>query len=128
MEKPQSEYISSVRVANNGVGIQDRFGNALEVWKTGLPGCVRGEFKRVALLHHETETRGFQLSYNTLCVVSAQGEGFVYDVPPGSEASVTLRTHIQIPHGSVPSFSLSNSSFMFRILLHGIIVGNYAGD
>lgn len=81
----------------NGTAVWDRFGNALEVWETGLPGCEKGEFKNIALLHHQTETRGFQLSYDTLCVVSTQGEGFVYDI---HDTSVSLRTHMHIaPEG-----------------------------
>ncbi|KKY37068.1 hypothetical protein UCDDA912_g02971 [Diaporthe ampelina] len=86
----------------NGTAVWDRFGNALEVWKTDLPGCGRGEFRRVALLHHDTETRGFQLSFDTLCVVSTEGEGFVYDVPAACpETPVSLRTHLQIAHGAI---------------------------
>lgn len=99
----------------NGTAVWDRFGNALEVWRTGLPGCERGEFKRVALLNHETETRGFQLSYDTLCVVSTQGEGFVYDVSPSSETPVSLRTRMQIAHGAVGHLDQSDSVVMYSM-------------
>ncbi|TKA75597.1 hypothetical protein B0A55_06347 [Friedmanniomyces simplex] len=64
----------------DGMAVFDREGNALEVWQTGLDGLRRGEFKRLAVLPHERQTRGFQLSGGTLCVASTEGEGLVYDM------------------------------------------------
>lgn len=84
----------------DGTAVWDRFGNTLEVWKTELPGLPRGHFKNVGLLHHEVETRGFQLSYSTICVVSTDGHGFVYDVQPG-DTPPTLQTHLEIPEGAI---------------------------
>lgn len=102
--------------AANMVPAQDRFGNALEVWKTDLPGCGRGEFRQVALLHHDTETRGFQLSYNTLCVVSTEGEGFVYDVPAACpETPVSLRTHLQIANGAIGHLDQARQAVMYSM-------------
>ncbi|KAF2769138.1 hypothetical protein EJ03DRAFT_312926 [Teratosphaeria nubilosa] len=64
----------------DGTACFDCEGDAIEVWKTELEeGMGRGEFRRVAVLEHNYQTRGLQLSYNTLCVVSTQGKGFVYD-------------------------------------------------
>lgn len=86
------------------------------MWKTGLPGCGRGEFRRVALLHHDTETRGFQLSYDTLCVVSTEGEGFVYDVPAACpETPVSLRTHLQIAQGAIGHLDQAQQAVMYSL-------------
>lgn len=99
---------------------QDRFGNALEVWKTGFDGCERGEFKNIALLHHQTETRGFQLSYDTLCVVSAEGEAFVYDISCSPETPVSLRAQMNIAHGAVGHlFQCDDKAVMYSMGLGG---------
>ncbi|ROV92977.1 hypothetical protein VMCG_08975 [Cytospora schulzeri] len=100
----------------DGTAVWDRFGNAIEVWKTDLPGCVRGEFRRVALLPHDTETRGFQLSFDTLSVVSTEGEGFVYDIPPSCpETPVTLRTHLDIAHGAIGHLDQDQDVVMYSM-------------
>ncbi|KAI5245792.1 hypothetical protein E4T43_02921 [Aureobasidium subglaciale] len=66
----------------SGTACWDRFGNAVEVWKADE--VERGTFHRVSILEHDVETRGFQLSrFNdkeTLCVVSSEGKGFVWDL------------------------------------------------
>lgn len=66
----------------SGTACWDRFGNAIEVWKADE--VERGTFHRTGLLEHDCETRGFQLSrFNdkeTLCVVSSEGKGFVWDL------------------------------------------------
>lgn len=84
----------------DGTAVWDRGGNAVEVWRTDHElGMARGEFKNVAVLPHNFQTRGFQLSYNTLCVVSSEGRGFVYkDVATGVP---NLQTEIQIEAGAV---------------------------
>ncbi|KAJ0114358.1 hypothetical protein J7T55_010747 [Diaporthe amygdali] len=117
----------------DGTAVWDRFGNSLEVWKTDLPDCVRGEFRRVALLPHDTETRGFQLSYDTLCVVSTEGEGFVYDVPTARpEAPVTLRTHLRIANGAIGHlyqcqkavvYSMGSEGYHFHDKISGELLG-----
>ncbi|OBW68981.1 MAG: Dockerin type 1 [Aureobasidium pullulans] len=67
---------------DSGTACWDRFGNAVEVWKADE--VERGTFHRVAILNHDCETRGFQLSrFNdkeTLCIVSSEGKGFVWDL------------------------------------------------
>lgn len=66
----------------SGTACWDRFGNAIEVWKADE--VERGTFHRTGILEHDCETRGFQLSrFNdkeTLCVVSSEGKGFVWDL------------------------------------------------
>ncbi|KAG2411726.1 hypothetical protein HFD88_009282 [Aspergillus terreus] len=64
----------------DGMAVFDREGDAVEVWQAGLEGAAHGEFRRIAVLNHDCQTRGFQLSYWTLCVVSNKGKGFVYDM------------------------------------------------
>lgn len=77
----------------DGTAVWDREGNAVEVWRTEQEGTSRGEFKQVAILPHESTTRGFQLSFDTLCVVSSDGEGFVYgNMTTGTPS---LKTHIR---------------------------------
>lgn len=103
-----------------GLAAWDRFGNSIEVWQADDDVGNRGVFRRAAVLHHDCETRGYQLSYDTLCVVSSDGEGFVYDMKklvdrnddddddgddddddkPKPKPSL-LRTHIDIEHGAV---------------------------
>ncbi|KAH6655823.1 hypothetical protein BKA67DRAFT_561950 [Truncatella angustata] len=98
----------------DGTAVWDRFGNTLEVWKTDLPGLPRGHFRNVALLHHDAETRGFQLSYNTLCVVSTDGCGFVYDVP-SDDASPVLRMRIDIPQGAIGHLDQNEQAVMYSM-------------
>ena len=64
----------------DGTAVWDREGNAIEVWRTDYAGLPRGIFQRIAILPHDCQTRGFQLSYNTLCVVSTEGQTFTYDL------------------------------------------------
>lgn len=77
----------------DGVAAWDRWGNAIEIWQADE--SQRGVFRRTAILPHDCETRGFQLSYKTLCVVSSEGEGFVYDMtktPPHLKTNVKIET------------------------------------
>ncbi|KAF2718722.1 hypothetical protein K431DRAFT_230287 [Polychaeton citri CBS 116435] len=75
------------QIGGRAVAVFDRWGNALEVWRTvqdanveACTGKERGIFELVAVLHHDCETRGYQLSHDTLCVVSTEGQGFIYDL------------------------------------------------
>ncbi|KAI4712583.1 hypothetical protein J4E89_002851 [Alternaria sp. Ai002NY15] len=82
----------------DGMAAFDREGDAVEIWRTDQEGTARGEFQRVAVLDHDCQTRGFQLSYWTLVVVSVEGQGFVYDMkqnPPN------LITHLEIEQDAV---------------------------
>ncbi|KAJ6121255.1 hypothetical protein N7512_003720 [Penicillium capsulatum] len=96
----------------DGMAVFDREGDAVEVWQTDLDGCARGEFRRIAILNHECQTRGFQLSYWTLCVVSNEGQGFVYDM---SQRPPTLTTHLKIEHGAVGHLDQSEDAVIYSI-------------
>ncbi|PLN80203.1 hypothetical protein BDW42DRAFT_171410 [Aspergillus taichungensis] len=82
----------------DGMVVFDREGDAVEVWQAGLEGAQHGEFRRIAVLNHDCQTRGFQLSFWTLCVVSSEGQGFVYDM---TQRPPKLRTHLQIQDGGI---------------------------
>lgn len=99
------EYESGTMVFNSA-------GNVLEVWKTGQDGCSRGEFRRTAVLPHQCNIRGFQLSYNTLCVVSAEGEGFVYDM---NTTTPRLRTHLAVADGVVGHLDQDDEVVMYSL-------------
>jgi hypothetical protein len=102
----------------DGVAVWDRMGNSLEVWKTDLPDLPKGHFRNVGLLHHDAETRGFQLSYRTICVASTDGHGFVYDVQPG-DASPTLRLHLDIEQGAVGHLDQCEHAVMYSMGAEG---------
>jgi hypothetical protein len=80
----------------DGTAVFDREGDAVEVWKIDS-NAARGQFKRVAVLNHDRQTRGFQLRDNTLCVVSSEGKGYVYDLA----GIPTLLNEIDIKDGAV---------------------------
>ena len=84
---------------NDGTAVWDREGDAVEIWKTDVDGAdlAKGEFKRVAVLEHDRQTRGFQLTGNTLCVVSSEKKGYVYDLA----GEPTLLREIEIENGAV---------------------------
>lgn len=82
----------------DGMAVFDREGDAVEVWQTGLEGAAHGEFRRIAILSHDCQTRGFQLSFWTLCVVSSQGQGFVYDM---TQRPPKLTTRIRVERDAV---------------------------
>lgn len=82
----------------DGMAVFDREGDAVEVWQADHEGAARGEFRRIAILDHDCQTRGFQLSHWTLCVVSTQGQGFVYDM---TQRPPKRTTHLKIEHDAV---------------------------
>ena len=63
---------------SDGVACWDLDAKNIEVWKASDKD--RGHFTKVAILPHDYMTRGFQLIYPTLCVVSSEGLGFVWDL------------------------------------------------
>lgn len=95
---------------SSGTAVFDRHGNAVEVWKTDWT-MPRGEFRRVAILRHECLTRGFQLSYDTLCVVSSEGQGFIYDMEPEPRK----RTDITIAEGAIGHLDQDKSVVMYSL-------------
>ncbi|KAJ5205085.1 uncharacterized protein N7498_005964 [Penicillium cinerascens] len=100
----------------DGMAVFDREGDAVEVWQAGLEDTARGEFRRIAILNHDCQTRGFQLSYWTLCVVSNEGQGFVYDM---AERPPRLTTHITIEHGAVGHLDQSEHVVIYSLGVHG---------
>ncbi|GAB7358848.1 hypothetical protein MBLNU230_g4071t1 [Neophaeotheca triangularis] len=95
---------------SSGTAVFDRHGNAVEVWKTDWT-MSRGEFRRVAILPHNCLTRGFQLSYDTLCVVSSEGFGFVYDMEP----EPSKRTTIKIAQGAIGHLDQDEEVVMYSL-------------
>lgn len=97
---------------DDGTAVWDREGEAVEVWKCEGEGLHRGQFRRVAILPHDCQTRGFQLSFDTLCVVSTEGQGFVYDMtvePP------TLKTHLKIREDAVGHLDQEEDVVMYSL-------------
>lgn len=97
-----------------GTACWDRFGNAIEVWKADE--VERGVFHRVAILNHDCETRGFQLSRfgekETLCVVSSEGKGFVWDL---SEHPPRQRTVLDIENEAVGHLDQGEDTVMYSM-------------
>lgn len=107
----------------DGMAVFDREGDAVEVWQTDLEGTRRGEFRRIAILNHNCQTRGFQLSYWALCVVSSQGQGFVYDM---TERPPKLTTHLEIEHGGVGHLDQSEDAVIYSMGAKGYHVHDKA--
>ncbi|KAJ9653546.1 hypothetical protein H2198_007266 [Neophaeococcomyces mojaviensis] len=90
---PARQYAHLEYDIDNGVAVWDTLSNALEVWKA-KPN-KRGHFELVATIRHDQEvrTRGYELRFQTLCVVSDQGRGFVYDMmtePPSRKREMII--------------------------------------
>lgn len=107
--------------------------NLRQVWRTDFADGARGEFRRVAILDHDCETRGFQLAYNTLCVASSEAEGFVYDM---TQTPPVLKTHISLPEGAMGHvyqdadavlFSMAERGFYFYEKSTGEFLGSLDG-
>ncbi|PYI05667.1 hypothetical protein BO78DRAFT_397973 [Aspergillus sclerotiicarbonarius CBS 121057] len=105
----------------DGMAVFDREGDALEVWQADLEGAARGEFRRIAILDHDCQTRGFQLSYWTLCVVSTQGQGFVYDM---TQRPPKLTTHLTIEDDAVGHLDQSEDAVIYSMGPRGYHVYN----
>jgi hypothetical protein len=100
----------------DGMAVFDREGDAVEVWQAGLEGAARGEFRRIAILNHGCQTRGFQLSFWTLCVVSNEGQGFVYDM---TQRPPQLTTHLRIERGGVGHLDQSSDVVIYSMGARG---------
>ncbi|RDW83531.1 F-box protein [Aspergillus mulundensis] len=96
----------------DGMVVFDREGDAVEVWQADVDDAPRGEFRRIAVLDHDCQTRGFQLSYWTLCVVSTQGQGFVYDM---TQRPPTLTTHLTIENDAVGHLDQSHDVVIYSM-------------
>lgn len=79
---------------SNGWCAFDRQGNAIEIWRHVDGEDTRGSFEKVADLSHDVETRGFQMLWPTLCVVSTEEQGFVYDLSAAGGPKLTNRMEI----------------------------------
>jgi hypothetical protein len=100
----------------DGMAVFDREGDAVEVWQTDQEGTARGEFRRVAVLDHECQTRGFQLSYWTLVVVSVEGQGFVYDM---KQSPPKLTTHLEIEQDAVGHLDQNEDAVVYSMGTRG---------
>lgn len=96
----------------DGMAVFDREGDAVEIWQAEMDGAARGEFRRVAILNHDCQTRGFQLSYWTLCVVSSEGHGFVYDM---TQRPPVLTTRLDIERGAVGHLDQCEDAVIYSI-------------
>ncbi|KAJ6016311.1 hypothetical protein N7540_010902 [Penicillium herquei] len=113
----------------DGIAVFDREGDSVEVWQADLDGATRGEFRRIAVLNHDCQTRGFQLSHGTLCVVSNQGKGFVYDM---EQRPPRLKTRLKIEHDAVGHLDQSKDAVIYSIGQRGYHIydkesGDYLG-
>ncbi|KAM0720225.1 hypothetical protein Q7P37_004361 [Cladosporium fusiforme] len=102
---------------DDGTAVWDREGNSVEVWKVD-PDAARGVFKRVAVLEHDRQTRGFQLTKNTLCVVSSEEKGYVYDLSeePRRKREIDIQDGAvgHLDQGeNVVAYSLGNKGYHF---------------
>ncbi|KAL4801259.1 hypothetical protein BDV18DRAFT_149657 [Aspergillus unguis] len=96
----------------DGMVVFDREGDAVEVWQADVDDAPRGEFRRIAVLDHDCQTRGFQLSHWTLCVVSTQGQGFVYDM---TQRPPVRTTHLQIENDAVGHLDQSHDVVIYSM-------------
>ncbi|EUC43214.1 hypothetical protein COCMIDRAFT_28289 [Bipolaris oryzae ATCC 44560] len=105
----------------DGTAVFDREGDALEVWRTDEEGTERGVFKRIAVLDHDCQTRGFQLSYWTLVVVAVEGQGFVYDM---TQTPPKLTTHLTIEQDAVGHLDQNEDMVVYSMGTRGYHVYN----
>jgi hypothetical protein len=96
----------------DGMVVFDSDGDSIEVWQADQPGAKRGEFQRIARLNHDCQTRGFQLSYWTLCVVSNEGQGFVYDM---TQRPPQLKTHLKIERDGIGHLDQSEDIVIYSM-------------
>ncbi|KAJ5964798.1 uncharacterized protein N7479_004674 [Penicillium vulpinum] len=96
----------------DGMAVFDSEGDSLEVWEADHEGAKRGEFRRIATLTHDCQTRGFQLSYWTLCVVSNEGRGFVYDM---TQRPPKLTTQLKIEEGGIGHLDQSSDIVIYSM-------------
>ncbi|KAJ5925266.1 hypothetical protein N7454_007905 [Penicillium verhagenii] len=113
----------------DGMAVFDREGDAVEVWQADIDGAPRGEFRRIAILNHDCQTRGFQLSYDTLCVVSNEGQGFVYDM---KQRPPQLTTHMKIERNAIGHLDQSEDVVIYSVGQQGYHIyekasGKYLG-
>lgn len=136
----------------NGVLVWDRDPETMEVWKRDAEAERQADaaasrfhrvefeafgarrsvcFRRVALLHHGVQLRGFHVRGSTLLAVSHEGKAFVYDLSedePMAMSQLTMniepeaRGHL-FQDESVALFSYESKGFRF----YSKLTGNYMG-
>ena len=97
---------------DEGWAVWDRWGNAIEVWRLIKSEGERGQFEQAAILSHDCEIRGFHLVYPSLCVVSSEGQGFVYDL---SRKAPVLQTSLKIETDAVGHLCQQEKTVMYSI-------------
>ncbi|OGE52708.1 hypothetical protein PENARI_c009G02671 [Penicillium arizonense] len=105
----------------DGMAVFDSEGDSVEVWQTDQEGAKRGEFRRIAILNHDCQTRGFQLSHWNLCVVSNKGQGFVYDM---TQRPPKLTTHLKIEKDGVGHLDQSKDAVIYSMGKKGYFAYN----
>ncbi|KAN0063909.1 hypothetical protein ACQY0O_003515 [Thecaphora frezii] len=105
----------------DGFAVFDRHGEGVEVWKhlgheegyNPMSHPLRGHFGKVALLPHNRRIRGFMLRKSTLCVISDQGAGFVYELHRDRVMESLANLEIQVPHGAVGHLEQNEDTVMY---------------
>ena len=92
-----------------GTAAWDAIGDIVEVWR--VDETQRGVFNRIEVLEHDCQTRGFQIGYGNLSVVSSEGKGFVYDFHP----TVKLKKEIRIEQGAIGHLCQDREVVMFSM-------------
>ncbi|KAJ5788243.1 hypothetical protein N7457_003233 [Penicillium paradoxum] len=105
----------------DGMAVFNDEGDSVEVWQTDHEGAKRGEFRRIATLTHDCQTRGFQLSHWTLCVVSNEGQGFVYDM---TQRPPKRKTHLKIERGGIGHLDQSADIVIYSMGAKGYFAYN----
>lgn len=91
-------------------------GETIEIWRLaelvrpGRDTNVRGQYVPVARLPHDKELRGWHLLFPTLCVVSNQGQAWIYDV---STDPPQLKTTINLEYGARGHLEQDETTVMF---------------
>lgn len=129
------EYAHLEYDAETGTAAWDAFGDVVEVWRLVDPenqnengGQHRGVFRQIAVLRHDVQIRGFELSHGNLCVVSSQGRAFVYDIVPEIKLKTTIDTapgaigHLHQDH-DVVIISMGHGSYHVHNKTSGALLG-----
>lgn len=92
-----------------GTAAWDSVGDIVEVWR--VDEMRRGVFNRIKVLEHDCQTRGFQIGYGNLSVVSSEGKGFVYEFYP----VVRLKKELKIADGAIGHLCQDREVVMFSM-------------
>ena len=95
---------------SNGYAVFDKEGDGLQIWKADEN--VRGKFNKFTSLSHNCVTRGFQLTWPYLCVVSVEGRAFYYNLEEDASAP---RTILSIEDDAVGHLDQNDEFVMFSL-------------